>query len=82
MAASPSRCSSTGRCRQVAGGQADDSGSSTVGLVTLALPPVDALSLLRTAPQIVALLPMTVRFSNSIQCGGSWSFVRYRGFFT
>ncbi|EFN56605.1 hypothetical protein CHLNCDRAFT_144359 [Chlorella variabilis] len=29
-----------------------------------------------------ALLPMTVRFSNPIQCGGSWSFVRYHGFFT
>jgi hypothetical protein len=28
------------------------------------------------------LLPMTVRFSNPIQCGGSWGFARYHGFFT
>lgn len=28
------------------------------------------------------LLPMTVRFANPIQCGGSWGFVRYHGFFT
>lgn len=25
---------------------------------------------------------MTVRFSNSIQCGGSWGFARFHGFFT
>lgn len=29
-----------------------------------------------------ALLPMTVRFSDPLQCGGSWGFVRYHGFFT
>lgn len=32
--------------------------------------------------QMEVLLPMTVRFSNPIQCGGSWSFARYHGFFT
>jgi hypothetical protein len=31
---------------------------------------------------MTALLPMTVRFSNPIQCGGSWGFVRFHGFFT
>lgn len=35
-----------------------------------------------TLDKMEALLPMTVRFSNPIQCGGSWSFVRYHGFFT
>ena len=33
-------------------------------------------------PQMEVLLPMTVRFANPIQCGGSWGFVRYHGFFT
>ncbi len=32
--------------------------------------------------QMEVLLPMTVRFANPIQCGGSWGFVRYHGFFT
>jgi hypothetical protein len=31
---------------------------------------------------MTALLPMTVRFSNPIQCGGSWGFVRFHGFFS
>ena len=33
-------------------------------------------------PQMEVLLPMTTRFSNPIQCGGSWGFVRFHGFFT
>ena len=33
-------------------------------------------------PQMEVLLPMTVRFANPIQCGGSWGFARYHGFFT
>ena len=35
-----------------------------------------------TSLQMEVLLPMTVRFANPIQCGGSWGFVRYHGFFT
>ncbi|PRW50908.1 hypothetical protein C2E21_5522 [Chlorella sorokiniana] len=35
-----------------------------------------------TLDKMEVLLPMTVRFSNPIQCGGSWGFARYHGFFT
>lgn len=35
-----------------------------------------------TLDKMEALLPMTVRFANPLQCGGSWSFIRYHGFFT
>ncbi|KAL4444179.1 hypothetical protein ABPG75_011916 [Micractinium tetrahymenae] len=35
-----------------------------------------------TLDKMEVLLPMTVRFSNSIQCGGSWGFARFHGFFT
>lgn len=35
-----------------------------------------------TLDKMEVLLPMTTRFSNPIQCGGSWGFVRFHGFFT
>ncbi|PSC76930.1 hypothetical protein C2E20_0555 [Micractinium conductrix] len=35
-----------------------------------------------TLDKMEVLLPMTVRFSNPIQCGGSWGFSRFHGFFT